>query len=207
MRIFQGRAFKPVKIAFLLISKLSRTFIHILFTENTLDFTRAMLYNLHMKIFRYKFTKLMYAFIAVAMAFGIAVFAITLWQVIDFGLEHSAIQAATIVRYVLQFFVSVSLFVIALLFFTSSYYAIDGKKLKTSLGFLKSGYEIDKIDTVLLDRTTDKLSVIFEDDSCINVVIDSDRYDKFVQSILDVKPSIEYSIKSKTSTEDDDKKA
>ncbi len=189
------------------MSKQSRTFIHILFTENTLDFTRAMLYNLHMKIFRYKFTKLMYAFITVAMAFGIAVFAITLWQVIDFGLEHSAIQAATIVRYVLQFFVSVSLFVIALLFFTSSYYAIDGKKLKTSLGFLKSGYEIDKIDTVLLDRTTDKLSVIFEDDSCINVVIDSDRYDKFVQSILDVKPSIEYSIKSKTSTEDDDKKA
>ena len=177
------------------------------FTKNTLAFMRAMMYNFCMKIFRYKFTRLMYIFIAVAMVFGAAVFAITLWQVIDFGLEHSAIQAATIVRYVLQFFVSVSLFVIALLFFTSSYYAVDGKKLKTSLGFLKSSYNIEKIDTVLLDRTTGKLSVMFEDESCINVVIESEKYEQFVQSILDVKPSIEYSIKSKTSTEDDDKKA
>lgn len=161
-----------------------------------------------MKIFRYKFTKLIYALIGVIHALSVAGFAITLWQVLRYGLESSANPTFTVIRYILMFIVTVALFVILLSLLISSYYAVDGKTkmIITSFGFIKSRYEIAKIDAVTLDRTTNKLTVTFEDGHFIVIVVKDEWYEDFVQAILDVNPRIEYSIKSKTSTGEDDEK-
>ena len=165
-----------------------------------------MVYNSAMRIFKYKFTRAIRIIIIVMLAIGVTAFGITLWQTIAYGLEHSAVKAFTIAKYVLSFIVSVALTVISVLFITSSYYAIDGKQLEMSFSFLKSKYNIDDIDAIILDRTADKLSIVFENESCLNVVIKPEQYSDFVQAVLNVKPSIEYSIKSKTSTGDDEEK-
>lgn len=49
-----------------------------------------------MKIFRYKFTRVIYILIAAVMAIALAGLGVTLWQVIAFGLRHSAVEAFTI---------------------------------------------------------------------------------------------------------------
>lgn len=171
-------------------------------------FCGAVVYNLFMKTFKYKFTKLIYALIGLGMAASVVVFAITLWQVIEFGLESSAVPTFTIIRYALMFIVSVALFAILLSLLISSYYEVDKKNkvIKTSFGFIKSRYEIDKIDVITLDRTTNKLTVVFEDENFVVIVVKDAWYEDFVQAILDVNPKIEYSIKSKTGTGDDNEK-
>ena len=161
-----------------------------------------------MKIFKYKFTKLIYALIGVILVLSVAGFAITLWQVIDFGID-TANPTFTIIRYILMFIVTIALIVILISLLISSYYAVDAKSktIKTSFGFIKSSYDIKTIDTVMLDRTTNKLTVVFEDEHFIVIVVKEEWYEDFVQAILDVYPKIEYTIKSKTSTNDDEKNA
>ena len=174
----------------------------------TLIFAAALLYNHGMKIFKYKFTKLIYALIGVILVLSVAGFAITLWQVIDFGID-TANPTFTIIRYILMFIVTIALIVILISLLISSYYAVDAKSktIKTSFGFIKSSYDIKTIDTVMLDRTTNKLTVVFEDEHFIVIVVKEEWYEDFVQAILDVNPKIEYTIKSKTSTNDDEKNA
>lgn len=161
-----------------------------------------------MKTFKYKFTKLIYALIGVGMAASVVVFAITLWQVIEFGLESSAVPTFTIIRYALMFIVSVALFAILLSLLISSYYEVDKKNkvIKTSFGFIKSRYDIENIDAVTLDRKTNKLTVVFKDEKFIVIVVKEEWYEEFVQAILDINPRIEYSINSKTSTGEDNEK-
>ncbi len=159
-----------------------------------------------MKIFKYKFTKLIYALIGVILVLSVAGFAITLWQVIDFGID-TANPTFTVIRYILMFIVTIALIVILISLLISSYYAVDkkSKTIKTSFGFIKSSYDIKTIDTVMLDRTTNKLTVVFEDEHFIVIVVKEEWYEDFVQAILDVNPKIEYK-KQKTPPEPPTKK-
>ena len=159
-----------------------------------------------MKVFKLKFTRTIYIILGFVLAVGAAVFALTLWQVIDFGLRHSAMPAFTIVKYVLMFFVSVALIVIGVLFLTRSFFAVDGKKIKLSFAALPTTYNAEDIDAVVLDRATDRLSIVFKDEKCIFVTISPEKYTDFVQAVLEANPAIEYSIQSKTSTGENVKK-
>ena len=155
-------------------------------------------YNHRMKIFKYKFTKLIYALIALGMVACVAGFAVTLWQCITQGTGMTNIPTFTIIRYILMFFVTVVLFAILLSLLISSYYAVDKECIKTKFGFITSKYEIKDVDVITLDRNTNKLTVTFKNESFIVIVVKEQWYDEFVQAILDAKPAIEYSIISKT---------
>lgn len=157
-----------------------------------------------MKTFRYKFSRAMIIIIAAMFALGLTAFGITLWQSIEYGLDHTAVQAFAIAKYILLYFVSLSVVTIAILFVTRSYYRIGGGKLKMCFAALPTAYNTDDIDAVIHDRTNDSLSVYFKDDTSVNIVIKREQYSDFVQAVLDENPSSEYSIRSKTSTEDDD---
>ena len=172
-----------------------------------LPFAPSLVYNSAMKIFKYKFTRLIYILIAVILALSVAGFAITLWQVIDFGLD-TANPTFTVIRYILMFIVTVALFVILISLLISSYYAVDekSKSIITSFGFIKSRYDIENIDAVTLERKTNKLTVVFKDEKFIVIVVKEDWYEEFVQATLDITPRIEYSINSKTSTGEDNEK-
>ncbi len=150
-----------------------------------------------MKIFKYKFSKLITALICLALALCAVGFGINLFLCIKNGIKEAADPVYPILQYTLMFFITITLFVILVSILKSSYYCVEGKTFKTCFGFIKSKYEIDKIEKITLDRQTNKLSVEFDDNTFIVIVVKEEWYNDFVQAIIDVKPAIEYEIKSK----------
>ena len=159
-----------------------------------------------MKKFKYKFTKLTKVLICVSLLLPVVAFALNTYYVIAEGTRTAANPFIPVLIYTLMYFVSVFAFVILLSFLISSYYSVDEKYFKTSLGIIKSKYEIKKIDCIVIEKNVNKLGVYFKDQTFIVVAINDEWYDEFSDAILAVNPEIEFSIKSEDPRPDDKKK-
>lgn len=158
-----------------------------------------------MKVFKYRFTKLIYALIGAGIALCAIGFGINVYVCITQGVSSAVNPAYPIIQYCIMFLVSATLAVILISLLVSSYYSVDKKYLKTSFGIIKSKYAVADIETVELDRKKNKLSVYFNNGSYVIIVVKEEWYADFVQAILDVNPKIEYSIVSKDSIDPDNK--
>ncbi|MBD5632742.1 MAG: hypothetical protein HDP34_05880 [Clostridia bacterium] len=157
-----------------------------------------------MNIFKFRFTKLTLAFIYIGLILAAVAFGVNTYFVFAEGIKTAANPVYPILQYSLMYFVCVLLFVILLSLLLSSYYAVEGDKLKTSFGIIKSKYDIKKIETIVLDRTTNKLSVYFDGNTFIVIAVKPEWYEEFTDAILKVNPKIEFSIKSKENKKDDE---
>ena len=160
-----------------------------------------------MKIFKYKLKKWAYAAIYAGLALSVAAFGLNIYSVCTEKVMQTANPTFGIIRYVLLFAVSIALFIILISILTGVYYSIDEKYFKTSFGIIKSKFELKEIKAVILDRETDKLTVQFKNDNFIHVVINHDWYEEFIDALLKANPEIEYSIKSKENSPDDQNKS
>ncbi|MBD5585390.1 MAG: hypothetical protein HDQ88_09930 [Clostridia bacterium] len=158
-----------------------------------------------MKVFKYKFGKTTTVFIYVGIALSVVAFALNTYFLFTEGLGYAADIVYPILRYTLMYLISVLAGVILTSLLLSSYYSVSDKVLKTSFGIIKSKYDIAKIESVVLDRKTNKLSVHFNDSSYIVIVVKEEWYNDFTDAILKVKPDIEFSINSKENDIDDKK--
>lgn len=156
-----------------------------------------------MKIFKFKFNKLTLAAIYAGLVLAVAAFGLNTFFLIRDGVATAAIIVYPILQYTLTYFCSVMLFIVLITLLFSSYYSVDGKTLKTSFGIIKSKYDIGKIETVALDRATNKLSVYFDNNSFMVIVVKQEWYEDFVDAILKANPKIEYTIRSKENTDPD----
>ena len=159
-----------------------------------------------MKTYKYKFTKMMTAFIWTGIALSVVAFAVNTYFVIAEGIGSAANAVYPILRYTLMYFVSVAAFVILLSLILSSHYQITGTKFKTSFGIIKSTYDIEKIESVVLDRNTKKLSVFFDDKNFMVIVVKQEWYEDFIDELLKANNKIEYTINSKQNDIDGEKK-
>lgn len=159
-----------------------------------------------MKTYKYKFSKLITAFIWAGIALSVAAFAINTYFVIAEGTGSAANAFYPILRYTLMYFVSVAACVLLVSLLVSSYYAISGKTFKTSFGIIKSKYDVDKIESVVLDRNVKKLAVYFDDKNFIVIVVKEEWYVNFIDELLKANPNIEYTINSKENDIDGEKK-
>lgn len=134
-------------------------------------------------------------------------FGVTLYQVLTYGISSSAEPSYTIIQYVLMFAVSIGLAIILISLLFRSYYAVNGEYFITSFGIIKSKYKISDILSIELDRKTDKLTVYFKgeikngvetENPFVVIVVNPEWNEKFVDAILEIKPEIEFSIKSET---------
>ena len=157
-----------------------------------------------MKVFKYKFTKTITVFIYLGLALSVAAVAADTYLVIAEGIKSAANPVYPIIQYTLMYVVGILLFIILLSLLLSSYYAIDGTTFKTSFGIIKSKYEVNKIQSIILDRTTGKLSVYFDENTFIVIV--EEWYEDFIDELLKANPKIEYSVKSKENKPDDTEK-
>ncbi|MDE7454006.1 MAG: hypothetical protein K2N22_06325, partial [Clostridia bacterium] len=142
-------------------------------------------------------------YIGIALCFvglGINVFAI-----ITGDIKSAANPVYPIIQYTLMFLIPIVLLFILISLIVSSYYAIDGTTLKTSFGIIKSKYDISAIDTVLLDRNTNKLTVYFKNNSFVVIVVKEEWYDEFIDALCKANRSIEFSIRSKEPEDKNDK--
>ena len=159
-----------------------------------------------MKTFKYKYSKLTTGFIYAGLVLAVAAFGLNIYSVATENINEAANPAFDIIRYILLFGVSVALFVILISLIASSYYSVDEKYFKTSFGVIKSKYKLEDIDSIILDRETNKLSLYLKNESFIVVAVKPDWYDEFITAILAGNPNIEYSIKSKENSPDDEPK-
>lgn len=152
-----------------------------------------------MKVFKFKFSRLTSACIYLGLVLAAAAFAVNTYLVFADGIQSAANAFYPVLQYTLMYFVCVLLAVVLVSLLVSSYYAVDGGTLKTSFGIIKSKYDIEKIESVILDRTTNKLSVYFEDQTFIVIVVNSDWYGDFTDALIKANEKISFSIKSKES--------
>lgn len=159
-----------------------------------------------MKIYKYKFTRLLKALMVLGMVLCALGFGVNLYYCIVNGARHAANPIYPIMQYVLMFFVTVVLFVLLLSIMLRSAYVIDGKVFKTRFGLITSKYDIEKIENITLDRKTDKLTVAFSSGEFIVIVVKQQWYDEFVTELLLTNPKIKYDIIS-LDNNDQEKKA
>ena len=148
----------------------------------------------------------MTASIWLGIALSVAGFAVNLVMCILNGTAEAADPVYPILQYSLMFFATVVLFAILVSVLVNSAYVIDGKKFKTKFGFIVSKYDVDDIETAVLDRKTDKLSVTFKNGNYIVIVVKQDWYEDFITALLEANPKIEYTINSLENKPEDEKK-
>lgn len=159
-----------------------------------------------MKIFKFRFTRVNYGLIFAGLALAVAAFGVNTYFVISEGISSAANVTYPIIQYSVTYLISVLLFVVLIGLLVSSYYSVDEKYLKTCFGIIRSKYDVKAIETITLDRATNKLSVSFENNTFIVIVVREEWYEDFVEAILKANPAIEYAIRSKESDRDDDEK-
>ena len=158
-----------------------------------------------MKMFKYKFSKLTKTLIYIGIVLCFVGFGINIFAIITSDIASAANPVYPIIQYTLMFLVPAVLLVILISLLLSSYYAIDGNTLKTSFGIIKSKYDISTIDTILLDRNTNKLTVYFKNNNFVVIVVKEDWYDEFIDALCKTNKNIEFSIKSKEPDNKNDK--
>ena len=157
--------------------------------------------------FRYKFSKPITALIYISIALCFVGVGINIFLIITGDVQSAANPVYPIIQYTLMFLIPAVLLIILVSLLISSYYSIEDKYFKTSFGIIKSKYEISDIETVILDRTTNKLSVYFKNNSFIVVVVKDEWYNEFIDALCKANRNISFSIKSKENSGDkDDKK-
>lgn len=154
-----------------------------------------------MKIFKYRFSKLLKTLIFAGLALCAVGFALNVYLIFTNGVGTAVDPVYPILQYTLMFFITVLLAALLIGILLSSYYAVDGQTFKTAFGFIRSKYDVNNIELILLDRRTEKLTVHFSDGTYIVIVVKQEWYNDFIQAILDANPKIEYSIKSKDAEE------
>ncbi len=157
--------------------------------------------------FRYKFSKPITALIYISIALCFVGVGINIFLIITGDVKSAANPVYPIIQYTLMFLIPAVLLIILVSLLISSYYSIEDKYFKKSFGIIKSKYEISDIETVILDRTTNKLSVYFKNNSFIVVVVKDEWYNEFIDALCKANRNISFSIKSKENSGDkDDKK-
>ena len=160
---------------------------------------------IYMKTYKYRFTKVMTAFIWAGMVLALAAFAVNTYLIFTEDIASAANLFYPILRYTLMYLVSTVAFLLLLSILLSSYYSISGTTFKTSFGIIKSKYDISKIENIVLDRKTNKLSIYFDENNFIVVVVKEEWYEKFIDDLLQANPNIEYTIASKENDLDEKK--
>lgn len=154
------------------------------------------MYNMGMKKFKYKFTTTTLVFIYLGLLLSVAGIALNTYNIFAEAAWLYANNTFDIIRYVIVYFVSVALAVILISLLLSSYYSLDEKHFKTSFGIIRSTYDIKTIKLIQLDRATNKLTVYFEEDKFIVVVVKKEWHNEFIDTLLKFSPEVEFSIGS-----------
>lgn len=159
-----------------------------------------------MKIFKYKFTKLTISLIYIGIALCVVGLGLNVYALMTSNISESANIVYPIIQYTLMFLIPIALLVILISLVFSSYYSINGKTLKTSFGIIKSKYDISEIQSIVLDRTNNKLSVFMKDNTFFVIVVKEEWYEDFIDTLCKANPLIEYTIRSKENDIDNEGK-
>ncbi len=139
--------------------------------------------------FKISFPKKIY-FLAVAVfalcATGIA---LSVYRIAKFGIA----SFTDVLKYPFLIFVSVFCIAVVVALLIKSQYVVDQRYLIVQYGFIKSKFELSTITSMVLDLSTDKLTLHIGEESIV-LTTSKEWNEKFVRAILDRNPSTEYTF-------------
>ncbi len=156
-----------------------------------------------MKIFKYKFTKPILLLIYAGIALCFIGLGLNTYFIATSNINEAANIVYPIIQYTLLFLIPIILLIILISLVVSSYYSIDDKIFKTSFGIIKSKYDVKEIQSIVLDRSTNKLAVSTINGNCFMIVVKEEWYQEFIDALCKANPLIEYSINSKNNDDED----
>ncbi len=158
-----------------------------------------------MKTFRYKFSRLMTILIIVSLVLCAFGFGLNLYNLLKYGTSTSTNEFYAYLQYGLMFFATTALAIILISLLINSHYGVNDRYFYTSFGFIKSKYDIKTIENIILDRKTNKLTITFEDNSYVIIVVKDEWYEEFVDCILKANPDITFAIDTEVPDPDEKK--
>ena len=74
----------------------------------------------------------------------------------------------------------------------SSYYLISEKYIKVAFGFLSDKYKTSEVSSLVKNIRTNRLTIVFTDESTLNVVIEPAKFDDFCSEIMKQNRNVSY---------------
>lgn len=159
-----------------------------------------------MKVFKFKFTKLTVGLIYAGIVICVAGVAANIISIIFGDIATAENKVYPIIQHSLMFFIPIFLLIILISLLISSYYAVEGQTLKLNFGIIRSKYDVNNIEIIILNRSTGKLTVCFKDENFMVISVKEEWYNDFIDALLKANRNIEFSIKSKENFDDNDDK-
>ncbi len=141
-----------------------------------------------MKKYNYKFGKLKTTLSIIVLVLCLVVFIWNLINVITIGAKDSY----EVLQYIILFIVAILLPIILVPLLVRSYYAITEDALIVNLGILKNEIKLDTITSITHDVNGKKISVYYENEKFLNIVLNDAWYENFIADLLNSNPKITY---------------
>ncbi|MCQ2478938.1 MAG: hypothetical protein MJ091_07055, partial [Clostridia bacterium] len=105
-----------------------------------------------MKKFNIKFSKFIYALIALGTVFGLASIIVTVYLIFTQGVSQAVDPLYPILQYTISIVFGAILLIVVISLPAASYYAVDDKYFITNFGIIKSRYKLDEIERITLNK-------------------------------------------------------
>lgn len=150
------------------------------------------------KTYKIVFTKTVICLAIAVLALCIASIGFSLYQLIHFGVGGFT----DYLKY--PFLMLISVFCIALVIsiLVKSQYIVTERDLISQYGFIKSKFDVKKINSILLDTDTNKLTLSFDDQYCV-LSVDNQWTEELVRALLKINPQIDYSFTMSTKNDEE----
>lgn len=142
--------------------------------------------------FKYKYKNYMYLIFALIYVLAAVCFGWNLYRLIVSLDNPVQMTAYEYIRIALCLVLPVAFVVFVTSAIISSYYLISEKQIKVTFGFLSDKYKISEVSSLVKNIRTNRLTMVFDDESTLNVVITPDKFDDFCSEIMKYNRNVSY---------------
>ena len=149
------------------------------------------------KRYPFQFTTVVRLLIILGLILLAAGFGLTLWRFMHF-IKDDISSIYDWMKYIILFFMSILLAVLASSILIRSQYLLTGTHLILQFGFIKQKFAYKDIYSIHLFKGLRKLAVYFDDfkTKYIIIVVKEEWYDDFIKTLTERKPGLGFSFSS-----------
>ena len=142
--------------------------------------------------FKYKYQNYMYLIFALIYVLAAVCFGWNLYRLIVSLDNPVQMTAHEYIRIALCLVLPIAFAVFVTSAIISSYYLISEKHIKVAFGFLSDKYKTSDVSSLVKNIRTNRLTMVFTDESTLNVVIEPSKFDDFCSEIMKHNRNVSY---------------
>lgn len=142
--------------------------------------------------FKYKYKNYMYLIFALIYVLAAVCFGWNLYRLIVSLDNPVQMTAYEYIRIALCLVLPIAFALFVTSAIISSYYLISEKHIKVAFGFLSDKYKTSEVSSLVKNIRTNRLTIVFADESTLNVVIEPAKFDDFCSEIMKHNRNVSY---------------